>query len=68
MRSLRAVPTTILLWVLVALFLFPVLWFLLSSFKPGSELFSLPLSILPDDWTASGYTTAWTGSTSSNTS
>jgi alpha-1,4-digalacturonate transport system permease protein len=59
MRSLRAVPSTVVLWLLVVVFLFPVLWFLLSSFKPGSELFSLPLSILPDRWTLSGYSTAW---------
>jgi alpha-1,4-digalacturonate transport system permease protein len=60
MRSLRWAPTTIILWLLVGLWLFPMLWFLLSSFKPGSELFSLPLSILPENWTFSGYTTAWT--------
>lgn len=60
MRSLRTAPTTAVLWVVAALYLFPLLWFVLSSFKPGSELFSLPLSILPEDWTVSGYSTAWT--------
>lgn len=59
MRALRAVPSSILLWLLAVVYVFPVLWFLLSSFKPGSELFSLPLSLFPDAWTASGYTTAW---------
>lgn len=55
-----SIPLTLLL-VLVALgFLFPALWFLLSSFKPGSELFSLPLSLFPRTWTLSGYETAWT--------
>ena len=58
-QSLRAISSTVVLWVLVAVFAFPVLWFLLSSFKPGSELFSLPLSIFPESWTFSGYTTAW---------
>ncbi|UFU07673.1 carbohydrate ABC transporter permease [Ruania halotolerans] len=52
-------PGTILLWVLVAVYAFPLLWFVLSSFKPGSELFSLPLSILPENWTFSGYEAAW---------
>ena len=60
MRSLRAVPSTVILWLLAVVYLFPVLWFVLSSFKPGSELFSLPLSILPESWTTSGYSTAWT--------
>jgi alpha-1,4-digalacturonate transport system permease protein len=60
MRSIRAVPSTVILWLLAVVYVFPVLWFLLSSFKPGSELFSLPLTILPEAWTISGYSTAWT--------
>jgi alpha-1,4-digalacturonate transport system permease protein len=60
MRSIRAVPSTVILWLLAVAYVFPVLWFLLSSFKPGSELFSLPLTIFPENWTTSGYSTAWT--------
>ncbi len=60
MRSIRAVPSTVILWLLAVAYVFPVLWFLLSSFKPGSELFSLPLSVFPETWTTSGYSTAWT--------
>lgn len=59
MKTFRAAPSTIVLWVLAALYLFPTAWFLLSSFKPGSELFSLPLTIFPKEWTLSGYVTAW---------
>ncbi|GAA4770527.1 carbohydrate ABC transporter permease [Microbacterium gilvum] len=59
MRILRSAPSTIVLWVLALLYAIPVAWFLLSSFKPGSELFSLPLTLLPETWTASGYETAW---------
>lgn len=51
------VPTT-MLWVLAVLMLFPLLWFLLSSFKPGSELFSYPLSFFPREWTLDGYAAA----------
>jgi len=54
-RSL--IPTT-LLWVIATLMAFPLLWFLLSSFKPGSELFRYPLSFFPKDWTLDGYTRA----------
>ncbi|MGU3643798.1 carbohydrate ABC transporter permease [Microbacterium sp. C23T] len=58
-RPLRSLPSTLLLWVLALGFLIPVAWFILSSFKPGSELFSLPLTLFPKDWTVSGYSTAW---------
>jgi len=50
----QILPTTAL-WVLALLMAFPLLWFLLSSFKPGSELFSYPLSFLPREWTLEGY-------------
>ena len=56
---LRSLPSTLLLWVLALGFLIPVAWFILSSFKPGSELFSLPLTLFPKEWTVSGYSTAW---------
>lgn len=55
----RYVPLTIVLWVLAILYAFPLIWFLLSSFKPGSELFTYPLSIFPRDWTLVSYREAW---------
>jgi alpha-1,4-digalacturonate transport system permease protein len=54
----RAVPPTTLLWVLAAIYGFPVLWFVLSSFKPAGDLFS-SLSLFPSDPTVSGYKAAW---------
>lgn len=45
--------------ILMMLYLFPLLWFILSSFKPGSELFSYPLSILPKNFTVENYIDAW---------
>ncbi|WP_030244654.1 MULTISPECIES: carbohydrate ABC transporter permease [unclassified Streptomyces] len=56
----RAVPATTLLWVLAALYGFPVLWFVLSSFKPAGDLFS-SLTLFPDDPSLSGYKAAWEG-------
>ncbi|MFE9649505.1 carbohydrate ABC transporter permease [Streptomyces sp. NPDC006365] len=56
----RAVPATTLLWVLAAVYGFPVLWFVLSSFKPAGDLFS-SLALFPDDPTLSGYKAAWDG-------
>ncbi len=51
--------STVLVWLLAAAYFFPILWFLLSSFKPGSELFRYPLTLFPESWTVSGYTIAW---------
>lgn len=55
----RSIPSTVILWILALAYLIPVVWFLLSSFKPGSELFSLPLRLFPENWTLGGYETAW---------
>jgi alpha-1,4-digalacturonate transport system permease protein len=35
--------------------LFPVLWIVVSSFKPQSELFSFPMTFLPKHWTLENY-------------
>ncbi|MDQ0574026.1 alpha-1,4-digalacturonate transport system permease protein [Agromyces albus] len=55
----RSILPTTMLWVLAILIAFPLLWFLLSSFKGGGELFTYPLSFLPREWTADGYARAW---------
>lgn len=41
------------------LYLLPLAWLLLSSVKPGSELFSYPLTILPETWQFSNFIDAW---------
>ncbi|SFQ28753.1 carbohydrate ABC transporter permease [Salibacterium halotolerans] len=51
---------TVLMYVMVFLFIFPILWLLLSSFKPGGELFDYPLSFLPENPTVENYEYAWT--------
>ncbi|MCT9620702.1 carbohydrate ABC transporter permease [Curtobacterium sp. C2H10] len=50
---------TALLWVFIIAFGFPVLWFVLSAFKPGGELFSYPLTLFPKTWSVGGFTEAW---------
>ncbi|WP_459481502.1 carbohydrate ABC transporter permease [Clostridium saccharoperbutylacetonicum] len=50
---------TIGLWIVAFLYLFPLLWFILSSFKPGSELFSYPLTLLPKNPTFDNYVNSW---------
>ncbi|MDA1358869.1 carbohydrate ABC transporter permease [Glycomyces luteolus] len=53
------VPMTTFMWLLAVLYAFPLVWFLLSAFKPGSELFQYPLTILPENPTAAGFEKAW---------
>jgi alpha-1,4-digalacturonate transport system permease protein len=56
----RSVGATALLWLLALLYGFPVLWFVLSSFKPAGDLFSYPLTLFPKNPTVAGYQQAWT--------
>ncbi|MGN8244609.1 carbohydrate ABC transporter permease [Cellulomonas soli] len=58
-RFTRSLPSTLALAVLVVLFLFPLVWFVLSSVKPGGELFRFPLTLWPETWTFDGYRRAW---------
>ncbi|WP_394921148.1 carbohydrate ABC transporter permease [uncultured Robinsoniella sp.] len=41
------------------IFIFPVLWLVLSAFKPGSELFTFPLTFFPKHFTFDNFITAW---------
>jgi alpha-1,4-digalacturonate transport system permease protein len=56
----RTVSATTLMWLLVVLYGFPLLWFVLSSFKPAGDLFSYPLTLFPRHPTVAGYEQAWT--------
>ena len=55
----RSIAPTTMLWVLAIITLFPLLWFVLSSFKGGGDLFTYPLSLFPREWTLDGYERAW---------
>jgi len=55
----KHIAASTLMWILAFIYGIPVLWFVLSSFKPGGELFSYPLSLLPKNPTVEGYTSAW---------
>jgi alpha-1,4-digalacturonate transport system permease protein len=57
-RTTSLLLTSIML-ILALIYVFPVLWLLLSSFKPGSELFSYPLKFLPKEFTLGNYEYAW---------
>ncbi|WP_054861329.1 ABC transporter permease subunit [Gracilibacillus sp. JCM 18860] len=53
------VMLTTALFIVALMYLFPILWLLLSSLKPGSELFSYPLSIIPENPTFDGFVYSW---------
>ena len=50
---------TAVLWGMALLFIVPLAWFFLSSFKPAGELFRYPLTMFPENWSVAGYETAW---------
>lgn len=51
---------TLALIILGLMYLFPLLWFVLSSFKPGTELFAYPLKLFPENPTVQNYVNTWT--------
>ncbi|MFC4402475.1 carbohydrate ABC transporter permease [Gracilibacillus xinjiangensis] len=50
---------TTALYIVAIIYLFPILWLLLSTLKPGSDLFSYPLSIIPENPTLENYSYSW---------
>lgn len=57
--TIRKVFINLSALIVVFVFLFPVIWILLSSFKPASELFRVPLTLFPENWTSQNYLSAW---------
>ena len=49
------IAKTVLSLLFALIWVFPVVWLVLSSFKPGSELFTFPLTLFPKDFSLSGY-------------
>lgn len=49
----------IFFWIGVALMLFPVMWMVLSAFKPSQELVDYPPTLFPKQWTIEPITFAW---------
>ena len=53
----RAVPIimNIVSVMLAVIMLFPILWIMLNSFKPETEIFAKPITLLPKVWTGVAY-------------
>ena len=54
-RPLRTALYTLLVWSIVAVVAFPLLWMILTSVKPQTELFQIPPTILPQEITFAHY-------------
>ena len=64
MKKIRFQFKPVLLTVIVAvcaiIFLIPLIWMLLSSFKPVTEVFATPFHWLPSEWRFQNYMEVWT--------
>jgi multiple sugar transport system permease protein len=58
---LRTALWTLLVWSIVAVVAFPLLWMVLTSVKPQTELFQIPPTILPQQITFEHYAQLLTG-------
>ncbi len=50
------VGKTVVSLLFALIWVFPVVWLVLSSFKPGDELFTFPLTLFPKNFSIAGYT------------
>ena len=56
----KSVALTVLVAVLAFIFMVPLIWMFLSSFKPVIEIFATPFHWLPSKWKISNYVEVWT--------
>lgn len=54
-RSVGTVVMCVIAIILIALFLFPLIWMLLTSFKSAEEILRVPPTILPDSFNLNNY-------------
>lgn len=55
MTALRKLGWSVLAWGIVVVVATPLLWMLATSFKPENEVFALPVTLLPEEWTIEYY-------------
>ncbi|PTM57965.1 carbohydrate ABC transporter membrane protein 2 (CUT1 family) [Desmospora activa DSM 45169] len=64
-RRIRFKPKTLIYHLFVAglamLMLYPLVWFLMSSFKESSSIFTTAHSLIPDPWVWTNYVIGWAG-------
>lgn len=54
-KTLGAISWSVVMWAVVAAVLAPLVWAVLSSFKPDTETMGFPPTIWPKHWTVSNY-------------
>lgn len=59
MKVVKIILKYVIAFGIAAIWIFPVFWLLISSFKDGSELFRYPLTFFPEIWTIDNYITAF---------
>ncbi|MCA9973270.1 MAG: carbohydrate ABC transporter permease [Anaerolineales bacterium] len=57
--ALRATLYYLLLAAVALPFLLPLLWMVVTAFKPAAQIYGAPLALLPDPPTTENFTTAW---------
>jgi len=58
-KNAAGIITYIIFILITLIFLFPIVWIILCSFKGSSELFKWPPTVLPQNFTIINYTTAF---------
>lgn len=58
-RQVQKLLSGLLVAFAIAFVAFPLCWMMLSSFKPGTELFKIPASVFPKDWSLVWYQEAF---------
>lgn len=53
-RVLTRIALIVVLAVAAVPFLYPTVWMILATFKPNSEMFAIPPTLFPDQWTLDG--------------
>lgn len=54
-QRLAKLLTTLLAWAVILVLVTPLFWMISTSLKPDSELFAVPVTLLPEDWTLEYY-------------
>lgn len=54
-KKSTVIVKTVVSLVFALIWVFPVVWLVLSSFKPGDELFTFPLTLFPKNFSIAGY-------------
>lgn len=58
-RKHNNIAAYIILIIFTLIYLVPIVWMILCSFKPDAELFRYPPRLLPENWSVENYTDAW---------